>query len=78
MVYGIAFCPVKRNKDLKDLGVDDSKALTEAQRESLLQKLHDNDDYIGWAINILSPRYISTRYLALLSCRQINTLIKKF
>jgi ribonuclease HII len=48
---------------LKELGVDDSKALTEGQRESLLQKLHDNDDYIGWAINILSPRHISTRYL---------------
>ena len=61
MVYAIAYCPLKRNKDLKDLGVDDSKALTEAQREGLLQKLHDNNDYIGWAINILSPRYISTR-----------------
>jgi ribonuclease H2 subunit A len=62
MVYGIAFCPVSRNQDLKDLGVDDSKALTEAQREGLLQKLLDNNDYIGWAINILSPRHISTRF----------------
>ena len=60
MVYGIAFCPVKKNKDLKELGVDDSKALTEAQRENLLQKLHENSSYIGWAINILSPRHIST------------------
>ena len=25
MVYGIAYCPVERNGDLKDLGVDDSK-----------------------------------------------------
>jgi ribonuclease H2 subunit A len=60
MVYGIAFCPVKKNGDLKALGVDDSKALTEVQREGLLQKLFDNNDYIGWAINILSPRHIST------------------
>ena len=61
MVYGIAFCPLDRNKDLKALGVDDSKALTEAQREGLLQKILENNDYIGWAINILSPRHISTR-----------------
>jgi len=61
MVYGIAFCPLDRNQDLKDLGVDDSKALTEAQREGLLQKILDNNDYIGWAIHILSPRHISTR-----------------
>lgn len=59
MVYGISYCPVKKNKDLKDLGVDDSKALTEEQREKLLQKLLDNNDYIGWAIHILSPSYIS-------------------
>ena len=25
MVYGIAYCPVERNADLKNLGVDDSK-----------------------------------------------------
>jgi len=60
MVYGIAFCPVSKNADLKSLGVDDSKALTEAQREALLKKLLDNNDYIGWAIKILSPRHIST------------------
>ena len=60
MVYGISFCPVSRSKDLKDLGVDDSKALTEEQREKLLGKVLDNNDYIGWAVDILSPTYIST------------------
>ena len=25
MVYGIAYCPVEKNADLKNLGVDDSK-----------------------------------------------------
>ena len=59
MVYGISFCPVEKNKDLKDLGVDNSKALTEEQREKLLDKLNDNSDYIGWAIHILSPGYLS-------------------
>ena len=59
MVYGIAFCPVEKNGDLKELGVDDSKALKEEQREALLEKLIANSDYIGWAIHILSPKYIS-------------------
>jgi len=60
MVYGIAFCPVSKNTDLKNLGVDDSKALTEEQREKLLDKVVDNNEYIGWAIHLLSPTYIST------------------
>ena len=60
MVYGIAFCPTSKNTDLKNLGVDDSKALTEEQREKLLDKVLDNNDYIGWAIHLLSPSYIST------------------
>ena len=60
MVYGISFCPVKKNGDLKNLGVDDSKALTEEKREELLKKLEDNADYIGYAISVLSPRFISS------------------
>ena len=61
MVYGISFCPINKNSDLKELGVDDSKALTDKKREELLGKLTDNSDYIGWAITVLSPKYISTR-----------------
>jgi len=60
MVYGISFCPISKNSDLKELGVDDSKALTDAKREELLGKLTENSDYIGWAIHVLSPKYIST------------------
>jgi len=60
MVYGIAYCPVDRNTDLKELGVDDSKKLTEEQREDLLQKVLDNSSYMGWAVHLLSPTYIST------------------
>jgi len=60
MVYGIAYCPVSKNADLKELGVDDSKALTEEQRDKLLDKVLTNDDYLGWAVHILSPSYIST------------------
>merc|ERR1712008_123452 len=60
MVYGISFCPISKNSALKELGVDDSKVLTEAKREELFGKLEKNSDYIGWAITVLSPRYIST------------------
>ena len=60
MVYGISFCPISKNSDLKELGVDDSKVLTEEKREELFGKLEKNSDYIGWAITVLSPRYIST------------------
>ena len=60
MVYGISFCPLSKNTDLKELGVDDSKALTEEKREMLLQKLFENSSYVGWAIHVLSPRFIST------------------
>jgi len=60
MVYGIAFCPVDKNSDLKQLGVDDSKKLTEDQREEMLNKVFENNDYIGWAIHLLSPTFIST------------------
>jgi len=60
MVYGICYCPIKKNDDLKDLGVDDSKTLTEDQREKLLDKVFENNDYLGWAVNVLSPSYIST------------------
>lgn len=61
MVYGIAYCPVERSTDLKELGVDDSKVLKESEREELFGKLLGKSvsDYVGWAIHILSPRYIS-------------------
>ena len=62
MVYGIAYCPVEKNSDLKALGVDDSKALKESEREALFEKLLEPSvaEYVGWAIHVLSPRYIST------------------
>ncbi len=60
MVYACAFCPVDKKQELKDLGVDDSKALTEAQRDQLLQKVLDNGSYLGWAVHVLSPHFIST------------------
>ena len=58
MVYGIAYCPIDRNDDLKSLGVDDSKVLKESEREALFDKLLEDSaaEYVGWAIHVLSPR----------------------
>ena len=58
MVYGIAYCPIDKNHDLKELGVDDSKVLKESERTRLLEKLLEESvsEYVGWAIHILSPR----------------------
>ncbi|XP_068607415.1 ribonuclease H2 subunit A [Brachionichthys hirsutus] len=63
MVYGICFCPVSKNEDLKGLKVADSKTLTEAERENLFEKLDEAKSYIGWALQILSPNTISTSML---------------
>ncbi|XP_053152966.1 ribonuclease H2 subunit A isoform X2 [Hemicordylus capensis] len=59
MVYSICYCPVTRQEDLKTLKVADSKILTEAQREQLFEKLDAAKDFVGWALHILSPNFIS-------------------
>jgi len=60
MVYGIAYCPAAWNDDLKKMGVDDSKALKEEQREELLDKIISAKENLGYAVHVLSPRFIST------------------
>ncbi|KAJ1172437.1 hypothetical protein NDU88_004284 [Pleurodeles waltl] len=60
MVYGICYCPVSKKQDLVDLKVADSKTLTEAERERLFEKLDSAKDYVGWALQVLSPNTIST------------------
>jgi ribonuclease HII len=41
----------------------DSKTLTEAERENLFQNISDAKDFVGWALQILSPNTISTSML---------------
>lgn len=62
MVYGVAYCPVNRKDILKNLGCDDSKALTEEKRDEIFMKMHEEQeslDNVGWAAEIISPNYIS-------------------
>uniref|UniRef100_A0A4W3H7N9 Ribonuclease n=1 Tax=Callorhinchus milii TaxID=7868 RepID=A0A4W3H7N9_CALMI len=60
MVYGICFCPISKREQLAQLKVADSKTLTEDEREKLFTKLNDANDFVGWALRILSPNEIST------------------
>ena len=63
MVYGIAYCPVSRIPDIEALGVGDSKQLKESDRDEILGKMHENSDYVGYCVTVLSANYLSTSML---------------
>ncbi|CEI86859.1 Putative Ribonuclease [Rhizopus microsporus] len=60
MVYAVCYCPLSRHQELKKLGFDDSKKLTEEKRSQLAKVIEENKDWIGWAVYVISPRDIST------------------
>ena len=62
-MYGIAYCPLENSDSLKALGCADSKVLTEEKRESLFEDLCKNKDYVGWAIEAISPNVICNSML---------------
>ena len=59
MVYGIAYAPLSRKQLLVDLGCADSKSLTEEKRDVIFDKICDNSDKMGWAIDSISPNFIA-------------------
>ncbi|XP_051024774.1 ribonuclease H2 subunit A isoform X2 [Acomys russatus] len=63
MVYAICYCPLSRLADLEALKVADSKTLTENERERLFAKMEEDGDFVGWALDVLSPNLISTSML---------------
>ncbi|XP_078091208.1 ribonuclease H2 subunit A [Mustelus asterias] len=60
MVYGICYCPLSKQQQLEELKVADSKTLTEKEREKLFGKIDEASDFMGWALQVLSPNLIST------------------
>lgn len=63
MVYGIAFCPISKQKLLKDLGCADSKQLTEVQRDEIFVNANQKEystESVGWAVDLISPSEISS------------------
>ncbi|XP_022414167.1 ribonuclease H2 subunit A isoform X2 [Delphinapterus leucas] len=63
MVYAICYCPLSRLADLEALKVADSKTLSESERHRLFAKMEEDGDFVGWALDMLSPNLISTSML---------------
>ena len=63
MVYACAYWPLDRTEELKKMKFNDSKVLTEVQREGLYRKILSCS--MGFSTNILHPRYISHSMLRL-------------
>ncbi|XP_073076132.1 ribonuclease H2 subunit A isoform X2 [Manis javanica] len=49
--------------DLEALKVADSKTLSENERNKLFAKMEADGDFVGWALDVLSPDLISTSML---------------
>lgn len=41
----------------------DSKTLSESERDRLFAKMEEDGDFVGWALDVLSPNLISTSML---------------
>ncbi|XP_012665633.1 ribonuclease H2 subunit A isoform X2 [Otolemur garnettii] len=63
MVYAICYCPLSHLADLEALKVADSKTLSESERNRLFAKMEEDRDFVGWALDVLSPNLISTSML---------------
>ncbi|KAM9514252.1 LOW QUALITY PROTEIN: ribonuclease H2 subunit A [Guaruba guarouba] len=59
MVYAICYCPLEDLETLKELGVADSKTLSEAERERRFALLEGAGAVLGWALQVLPPQHIS-------------------
>lgn len=64
MVYGTAYWPISKADFFQEMGLDDSKALTEAQREELFEKYNNENAISGWNLVCISPVTISKSMLA--------------
>jgi len=58
MTYGSCFVPSSKNAELKALGFDDSKKLSEETRERMFRDIKACD-FLGWNVIVLSAKEIS-------------------
>ncbi|CAD6192235.1 unnamed protein product [Caenorhabditis auriculariae] len=66
MVYGAAISPLDKFNELKNLGVADSKALTEQKRDDIFEKMNNDDEtkqVVAYAVRCLSAQLISASML---------------
>lgn len=72
MVYSIAFYPIEDNeKKLIKIGFNDSKQLSEMQREKLFEKIFQNE--VGFIVDPLFAETLSTEMLKI-DRRNLNTI----
>ncbi|VDK36255.1 unnamed protein product [Taenia asiatica] len=69
MLYACAVAPLGKNSALKEMGLADSKQLTEEKREELLKQMLNEGDWIAYTIHSISPMEITEK---MLSSQKIN------
>jgi ribonuclease H2 subunit A len=62
MVYGVAYCRLSQKDDLRQAGYNDSKQLSEQDRDSFYASIRACE-WLGWEVAVLSPRDISRQML---------------
>ncbi|KAH7827935.1 Ribonuclease H2 subunit A [Monocercomonoides exilis] len=62
MVYAVGWAPMSKKTELSKMGFKDSKVLTEAQRDSLFEKIRSTP-WIEFETESASPEYISSQML---------------
>lgn len=78
MTYGLAYYPKSKEEVLAKMKFADSKALTEATRESLFESIQtkrEGFEHIGYLIKIISPNMISNSMLRRLVVYAIGLII---
>ncbi|OQR66109.1 ribonuclease H2 subunit A-like [Tropilaelaps mercedesae] len=64
MVYGTAYWPISKAKTFEEMGLDDSKTLSEADRERLFDLYNAQSTISGWHLICISPVTISKAMLS--------------
>lgn len=63
MVYSALYCVENKENKLSTAGCADSKSLSEANREEIFSKICSFNDYVGWEVEVISPKVISNSML---------------
>ncbi|SBS97732.1 ribonuclease H2 subunit A, putative [Plasmodium malariae] len=63
MVYAGFYCKKNDEKLLKEMKIDDSKKINEADREKMFIKLNNSKLPFGWRVYVLMPQDISAKML---------------
>ncbi|KAF2075252.1 hypothetical protein CYY_003428 [Polysphondylium violaceum] len=63
MVYGACYCPEENENRISKLGFNDSKQLTEKQRESLFSRIISVPELMGYIVDVIQPEVLSEKML---------------